>query len=174
VRSRDPRGYYAALHVSPDASDAEINLAFKFLKEAYQKKHKQVDVGKIREAYEALGHPLRRAAYDEGMNRNPKRSIGRPRFGFFQILIGLLVVSLIVVWVLVGPELKAHLTAFEPGDELVWSKTGKPAGTVLAYSAAHSFREGVIGPAYQVRPSGDDPPRWYPAGDIKRHCKKSR
>ena len=38
--SRDPKGYYALLNLSPNASDAEVRLAYTFLKIAWGRNRK--------------------------------------------------------------------------------------------------------------------------------------
>jgi DnaJ-class molecular chaperone len=71
--NRDPRGFYAALHVTPDATPAEIQRAFRAL---MRKRHPDVDasagavsaggdeVRRILEAFAVLRGPQSRAAYD--------------------------------------------------------------------------------------------------------------
>ena len=79
--NRDPRGYYAALHVTPDATPAEIHRAFRAL---MRLRHPDVeassgalpeatsgavpdggeDARRILESFAVLRNPKTRAAYD--------------------------------------------------------------------------------------------------------------
>lgn len=71
--SRDPRGFYAALHVSPDATPLEIQRAFRAM---MRLRHPDVgassgagpdggeDVRRILESYAVLRNPESRVAYD--------------------------------------------------------------------------------------------------------------
>ncbi|MET1064239.1 MAG: J domain-containing protein [Arthrobacter sp.] len=77
--NRDPRGYYAALHVTPDSTPSEIQRAFRALVRLH---HPDVDptagaapgavlndgdgdgVGRILEAFAVLRDPKARAEYD--------------------------------------------------------------------------------------------------------------
>ncbi|AOT02445.1 J domain-containing protein [Arthrobacter sp. U41] len=75
--NRDPRGYYAALHVTPDATPAEIQRAFRAL---MRLRHPDVgtsagadtepgagdDVRRILESFAVLRNPQTRAEYDPG------------------------------------------------------------------------------------------------------------
>ena len=75
--NRDPRGYYAALHVTPDATPAEIQRAFRAL---MRLRHPDVgtpadtgpgaadDVRRILESFAVLRTPKTRAEYDPGRN----------------------------------------------------------------------------------------------------------
>lgn len=75
--NRDPRGYYAALHVTPDATPAEIQRAFRAL---MRLRHPDVgtaadtgtgaadDVRRILESFAVLRNPKTRAEYDPGRN----------------------------------------------------------------------------------------------------------
>ncbi|HSN35724.1 MAG TPA: J domain-containing protein [Arthrobacter sp.] len=75
--NRDPRGYYAALHVTPDATPAEIQRAFRAL---MRLRHPDVgataetgtvaadDVRRILESFAVLRNPNTRAEYDPGRN----------------------------------------------------------------------------------------------------------
>lgn len=71
--NRDPRGYYAALDVTPDATPAEIHRAFRAL---MRLRHPDVeassgalseggeDARRILESFAVLRNPKTRAAYD--------------------------------------------------------------------------------------------------------------
>ncbi|MCX6498805.1 MAG: J domain-containing protein [Arthrobacter sp.] len=71
--NRDPRGFYAALHVTPDATPAEIQRSFRAL---MRLRHPDVDasagavpdggeeVRRILESFAVLRNPQSRAAYD--------------------------------------------------------------------------------------------------------------
>ncbi|MDR7082532.1 DnaJ-class molecular chaperone [Arthrobacter ginsengisoli] len=70
---RDPRGYYAALHVTPDATPVEIQRAFRAL---MRRRHPDVgssadagsgaadDVRRILESFAVLRDPKSRTEYD--------------------------------------------------------------------------------------------------------------
>lgn len=73
--NRDPRGYYAALHVSPDASQQEISRTFRAIMRLL---HPDVgapdggdagDVRMILAAYAVLRNPKTRADYDRAGRR---------------------------------------------------------------------------------------------------------
>ena len=71
--NRDPRGFYAALHVAPDAAPAEIQRAFRAL---MRLRHPDVgassaagtadgdEVRRILESFAVLRNPTSRAEYD--------------------------------------------------------------------------------------------------------------
>ncbi len=83
----DPRGYYAALHVTPDATQADIRRAFRSL---IRLRHPDVgrsdsgqssgdDVHAILAAFAVLRDPLARAAYDrEGRDADLARGTRDP------------------------------------------------------------------------------------------------
>jgi hypothetical protein len=86
------------------------------------------------------------------------------------VLVALLVISSAVLLLTVGPDLRAQFVSFEAGDELVWSKTGRPLGTVLTVEHQHVFPNGSASKAYQIRPADGEGPVWYPARDVERYC----
>ena len=94
MRNRDPKGYYAALNISPGASQQEIRLAYTFLKQAYKTRRKRRDP-KVRQAYETLGDREQRKRYDEG--RSSRVSLLTRRDGESRLhSVPLLVVALLV------------------------------------------------------------------------------
>jgi DnaJ-class molecular chaperone len=67
----DPRGYYAALHVTPAASQADIQRAFRALIRLHHpdigspgQQGGGADVRSILDAFAVLRHPATRAEYD--------------------------------------------------------------------------------------------------------------
>lgn len=75
----DPRGYYAALHVAPDATQQEISRAFRSIMRLL---HPDVggsdggdarDVRGILDAYAVLRNPTSRADYDRPESHAPAR-----------------------------------------------------------------------------------------------------
>jgi uncharacterized protein YgiM (DUF1202 family) len=69
MQARDPKGYYAQLGVAHTASAAEIKQAFRRLAmQAHPDRHPstaaQETFKQLVQAYEALRHPVKRAAYD--------------------------------------------------------------------------------------------------------------
>lgn len=81
----DPRGYYAALHVAPDATQQEISRAFRAL---MRQRHPDVgnpaggeDVRSILAAFAVLRDPKARADYDraEAKADQPGNVAGGPR-----------------------------------------------------------------------------------------------
>jgi curved DNA-binding protein CbpA len=174
VRKRDPLGYYAALKVSPEASAVEINLSFKFLKDSYRENRRAVDIGKVQAAFETLSNPAERRKYDNGGKVRPSAAAVRRRqqVSLMSILLVALVISSGVLLFFVGPDIRAQLTGFSAGDQLYWRETGDPLGAVVTYEEHHAFPSGVVAPAFQIRPDSDGDLKWYPARDLKRHCKK--
>ena len=73
-RNPDPRGYYALLHVSPDASRQEIGRAFRALMRRHHPDVGQLDIdapdgtdaGAILHAFAVLRDARSRAEYDAG------------------------------------------------------------------------------------------------------------
>jgi curved DNA-binding protein CbpA len=169
VSKRDPQGYYAALNLSPDATAAEIRLAYNFIKQSYQEQRRQIDIGKIRSAYEVLSDPRARRRYDRGETDGSDpmawiRSI-KPR----QVLVPLLCVSLVVFLFLVGPSLRAQFRSFEPGDQVYWVENDEDLGKILSFDREHRFPSGAVVPAFEVLPASGESPVWYPARDLKRY-----
>ena len=175
MRGRDPLGYYAALNISPEASAAEIRLAYEFLKQSYHTERKQLDISKIRAAFHTLGDARERKAYDAGKTGQRAASSGqRPQVKVtpLQVSLGLLAVALVVLLFLVGPELRAVVVGYDVGDVLYWTDSQRDLGTIEAYVQAHSFPGGTVAPAYRVRPADGGAPVWYPARDLKRHARQ--
>lgn len=83
--NRDPRGFYAALHVAPDATPVEIQRSFRAL---MRLRHPDVDasagavpdggeeVRRILESFAVLRNPESRAAYDPGALTFGPSSVG--------------------------------------------------------------------------------------------------
>lgn len=76
----DSRGYYAALHVAPDATQQEISRAFRAL---MRQRHPDTgnstggdDVRSALEAFAVLRDPRSRAAYDKGQDRPDRPAPG--------------------------------------------------------------------------------------------------
>jgi curved DNA-binding protein CbpA len=170
VKKRDPKGYYAVLNISPEASHQEIRLAYSFLKQAYKDGKKNLNIGLIQAAYETLSDSEQRDLYDKGGASS--RSGGRSRLHSVPLLVTLLVVLLGVLAFAVGPVMKAHFTTFDAGAELYWKRTGKPVGVVLAYDPAHEFESGAATPAYQVEIRSGAEPVWFSAWDLNRNCER--
>ena len=171
VQQRDPKGYYSVLNVTADASGEEILLSYRFLKLAFRERREKLNIGAIQEAYEVLSDAERKAAYD-GMSR-PAPAVspftaGKPWFSSLALLASLVVVLMVVLAVVHGPELRYSMTTFQPGDRLYLLEDGTFLGTVSAYEARHAFRNGARADAYQLRKSDEGQGDWYPAGDLAR------
>ena len=168
---RDPLGYYTALHVSPHATSAEIRLSYTFIKRSYQRKRRDLDVAKIRAAYETLSDPLTREMYDNGEIAR----VGAPsRLGSIPlrpVLLPLLIVAVLVLVGMVGPGFLAQLRDFEPGDEIYWSTNDETLGKVLSFEREHQFPSGSVSPAFEILPASGEAPVWYPARDLKRYAR---
>jgi curved DNA-binding protein CbpA len=175
LRGKDPQGYYAALNIGPDASAAEIRLAYEFLKQSYHTERKHLDIGKIRAAYKVLSDPKERRSYDAGdANRRAAKGelLRQLKAHALPIAIALLAVSAAVLLYLVGPDVRAQFVGFDSGDELYWADGSRDLGTVEAFVQQHTFPSGAVAPAYLVRPAGGGEPIWYPARDLKRYARQ--
>ena len=168
VKNRDPKGYYAVLNISPDASRQEIRLAFEFRKQAYKEGRKSLDIGKVQTAYETLSDARERDLYDRG---GASRSGGKSRLHSLPLLVTLLVVFVGVLAIAVVPVVKARFTTFEAGDELYWKKTGKPLGVVRTYDPQHEFEGGVVAAGYRIEVRSGQEPVWFAARDLNRNCR---
>jgi curved DNA-binding protein CbpA len=168
VKKRDPRGYYAALNVSPDASQQEIRLAYEFLKQAYKDGRKGLDIGKIQTAYETLSEVQERDLYDRG---GSARTGGKSRLHSVPLLVTLFVVFVAILAFAIGPIIKAHFTTFEAGDDLYWKRTGKFFGAVQAFDPQHEFENGIAAPGYRVELQSGQEAVWFPARDLNRNCR---
>jgi curved DNA-binding protein CbpA len=165
------------LNVSPDASGVEIRLSYELLKKSYHSERKQLDISRIRAAYQTLSHPGGRKAYDTGRaadNSKPslddvKRVLATHRL---PIAIGLIALGIVVLLSLVGPELRANFVDFDAGDELYWVDHHRPLGTIETFEAHHKFPTGAVAPAYRVKPAEGGEPAWYPARDLERHARR--
>ena len=173
MATRDPKGFYKTLHVSPSANSTEIELSYKFLKRAYTNGNRSIDVGRIQAAYDTLSDPELRKHYDghkvatgSTSSAAGMRSLLRSPYVAAPVAVAFLV-SLAFTF---GPMLAAQMTSFDAGDRLVWKKTGKPLGEVVGYTDAHSFEEGPTVPAYEVQLTVDSS-QWFPAAELHRGCK---
>jgi curved DNA-binding protein CbpA len=171
VRNRDPKGHYAALNISPGASQQEIRLAYKFLKRAYQEGQKSLNLGKIQEAYETLSQPRQRKLYDPGPSSPLTRPDGKSRLNSVPLLLTLLIVFVGVVAFAFGPAIRAHFMTFDVGADLYWKRTEKPLGVVLEHDAEHQFPDGLRASAYRIQLSSGEETVWLPALDLNRHCR---
>ena len=178
MRDRDPLGYYAVLSVSPDASAPEIRLAYEMLKQSYRSERRHLDIAKIRAAYQTLSHAAGRRAYDTGrpIGESKSTSIADLQRVLathrLPIAVGLLVLGIVVLLSLVGPDLRASFVAYDAGDELYWVDHQRPLGTIEAFEEHHQFPTGTTAPAYRVKPSMGGEPEWYPARDLERHARR--
>jgi curved DNA-binding protein CbpA len=173
MKSRDPEGLYAALNVSPDASQQEIKLAYTFLKQAYRKGVRSVKIGKVREAYGRLGTPAERKKYDAGkQSRLPRlrRPDGTTALNSAPLLAGLALMLLVVTAFVFGPAVRARFVTFDPGTRLYWKDTGRTLGTVIKLERDHLFAEGRRGSAYQIDMGSGGEPVWFAATDLALNC----
>jgi len=162
-------GYYAALNVSPEATAGEIRLSYTFIKQSYHEERRQLDIGKIRAAYEILSDPKARRKYDSGKAANVGVMALFSSISPQQVLLPLLIISGLVLLVILGPGLRAQFRSFEPGDEIYWSENGETLGRVLSFDREHQFSSGSVAPAFEILPDSGEEPVWYPARDLKRY-----
>jgi len=177
MKHRDPNGLYAALNISPGAGAQEIRLAYVFLKEAYKKGQRSLDIGRIRLAYQTLGNPAERRRYDAGKRSRFARFTrpdGTTRLNSVPLLIALTVVMAGVTAYTLGPMIQARFVTFDVGDNLYWNELGQPLGTVLELAEAHEFSERGREPAYLIDMGAGTEPVWFPARDLARNCKPRR
>lgn len=170
----DPRGYYAALNISPAADQTEVLLAYRFLRASHREGKKVRNIGRIEEAFKALGNPTRRAEYDGalpcpgGLLRDRD---GKSRLNSGLALFAISALFLVVLGIIFGAQLKAPFVRFEVGDSIEWKSTRRPVGVVVAVDEAHAFPEGGTQAAYRVRSqSGSE--LWLPAADLHLNGKR--
>jgi len=164
MAKHDPKRYYALLNVSPGASDVEIRLAYKFLKQAHKDGKKVSDIGRIREAYTTLSDRDSRARYDGAT----KRAAGPSRLGSTWAALSVAVVFAVTIGLVFGSQLTAPFVSFDRGDKLYWKSTRKPLGTVLEYEESHEFPEAPTQAAYRIQ-FGSGEVRWFGAADLHRN-----
>ena len=165
----DPKGYYAALNLSPDATAAEILLAYNFIKQSYHEERRQMDIGRVRAAYEVLSDPRARRSYDKATAAGGSGPAWMKSISWSKLLVPLLVVAAVALLVIVGPSLRAQLRSFDPGDEIYWVENGESLGKVLKFDREHHFPTGATAPAFEILPASGEDPVWYPARDLKRY-----
>ena len=174
MKHRDPKGLYAALNISPGAGAQEIRLAYVFLKEAYKKGQRSLDIGKIRQAHETLGNPAERRRYDAGKPSRFGRFTrpdGTTPLNSVPLLIALVVIVVGVTAYTLGPLVQARFVTFNVGDNLYWTEIGQPLGTVLEIAEAHEFSARGQESAYLIDMGAGNEPIWFPARDLARNCK---
>lgn len=174
MSKRDPQGYYQALNVSASASDEEILLSYRLLKQSFRQHCGKLNIGLIQEAFETLSDQEKRSEYDL-LSRPAAASIRAtgvvdPRFSAPVLLIGLIVVFMIVLAVVKGADIRASFVTFHQGDQLYFTEDNSSLGTVVAYEGSHRFQNGAQAPAYQLREAGGHE-EWYPARDLARISK---
>jgi hypothetical protein len=171
VGKNDPKGYYAALNLGPDATASEIRLAYNFMKQSYHEERRQMDIGKVRAAYEVLSDPRARRSYDDGSSQGRNGAAWLKKISFRKVLVPVLAVGLAALLVMLGPSLRAQFRSFDPGDEIYWSENDEPLGTVLQFEREHRFPTGATVPAFEILPASGEDPVWYPARDLKRYAR---
>jgi curved DNA-binding protein CbpA len=165
---RDPKGYYAVLNLSPGASDAEVQLAYTFLKNAWRTNRK-IDRARVKEAYDVLIDPKTRREYQ---NRR-RGSVALDRTALYGAAVGLIVVLFAVAALLFPGFLLPAAQPFTIGDRLLNATDLAPLGEVIAVEPGHVFPNGGSGDAYRVR-AHDGSEIWYPAADLEHHFRRSR
>lgn len=166
----DPKGYYAALNVSPKACGQEIRLAYELLKQARKRGKRNLDMGKIEAAHEVLGDAQRRRQYDDGHRPSRKRH-GPSRLHSVPLLLALALMFLGALWIAFAPQVRGRLVSFDVGDDLYWRSTQKALGQVVDVEEQHEFPEGAALPAYHVQPASGAQPMWFPARDLNANCR---
>lgn len=167
--NHDPKGYYAALGISPGATASEIRLSYNFIKQSYHEERRHVDIAKIQAAYEVLSDPNARRKYDRGVAAAGGVPKWMKSISVRQVFVPALIVSALVLLALLGPDLRAQFRSFEPGEEIYWAENEEPLGKVLSFEREHRFSTGSVAPAFEILPASGGEPVWYPARDIKRY-----
>ena len=171
MNKADSMGFYDSLNISHRASQDEIRLAYVMLKQANAQKGK-TPPPKVQEAYETLRDPKQRKVYDAGPESAfnvLKRSDGTSRLNSVPLLISLSAVLVLALIITVGPMIKVHFTEYAVGDQLYWTASSRPFGSVVTFEEKHAFPDGVVMPAYQVRPASGGILEWHSAKDLHRH-----
>ena len=164
--SRDPKGYYALLNLSPNASEAEVRLAYTFLKIAWGMNRK-LNRAKIKEAYDCLSDADRCLEYRTA----GKKKRGSPGNRVY-VFGGSLALVLFLVGAFVFPGfLIPAADPFRSGDRLLHAGDMAPLGEVVRMEAGHRFANGLAGNAYLIRME-DGTERWFPTIDLERHYQK--
>jgi hypothetical protein len=177
VSQRDPRGYYAALGLSPGANEIEIGMAFRARKRAYLERRISLDIKKVQAAYEILRNPAKRKAYDEGQveagasplrARLPSMSELATGRRLWIAAASVLLLGAVLVWAQHGATVRGTFVRFETGDALVDIHTGAALGEVTRVEGDHVFPNGGKTRAYQVDlETGGS--KWFPAKDLERN-----
>lgn len=170
-KKSDREGHYAALNVSPEATQSEIRLAYEMSKQAHKAKGRRPPPA-VRAAYEVLSDAEARERYDAGpkpLFGFLKRPDGTSRLNSVPVLIGSVIVLIVTLGFMAGPEIRMHFTQYEVGDELYWKRNSKPFGVIEAYEEQHPFADGTRMAAYRVRSAKDEESSWHPAKDLHRY-----
>ena len=158
----------------PGASPQEIRLAYMFLKEAYKKGQRSLEIGKIRQAYQTLGNPKERRRYDAGKPSRFSRFTrpdGTTPLNSIPLLLALVVIMVGVTAYTLGPMIQSRFVTFDVGDDLYWKETGQSLGTVLELAEAHEFSGRGRTAAYLIDLGAGNEPVWFPAHDLARNCR---
>jgi len=165
---RDPLGYYRVLNLSPGANEAEIRLAYTFLKNAWQRDRK-IPRSRIKEAYDCLSDPTLKASYDSGKRARAARGARGDRDWVAVGVAGSIMVALLLFAGLIFPGfLLPGPAQFASGSLLVRQKDQAPLGEIVRREPAHLFPNGGSGSAYLVR-FADGSEHWYPSSDLENH-----
>jgi hypothetical protein len=176
VGHSDPRGYYAALGLSPGANEIEIGMAFRARKRAYLERRISLDIKKVQAAYEILRNPAKRKAYDEGqVEGGAPLSVRLPAMSklatgrrLWIAAASILLLGAVLVLAKHGATVRGTFVRFEAGDALVDIHTGTALGQVTRVEAGHVFPNGGKTRAYQVDlETGES--KWFPAKDLERN-----
>ena len=157
----DPSGYYRVLNLSPGATDAEVRLAYTFLKNEWQMNRK-IPRARIKEAYDFLCDPNQKEAYDAGRAEDGGGVMLR-------VTGAALLTGLVLFWAFVFPGvLQPGRATFHAGDRLHQARVGAFLGEVVRKEEGHRFPNGAAGDAYLVRLE-DGSERWFPTTDLEAH-----
>jgi curved DNA-binding protein CbpA len=162
---RDPLGYYKVLNLSPGANEAEIRLAYTFLKNAWQR-DRRIPRSRIKEAYDCLSDSRQKAAYDSG-----KRSRGDRDMVAVGVSGAIMVALLLFAGLIFPGFFLPNPKPFASGTAVVRQKDQAPLGEIVRREPAHLFPNGVSGAAYLVR-LADGTERWYPTTDLENHYQR--
>ena len=200
MKEQKLRNFYEMLSIREDASDAEIEKAYRKIMERVRV-HVNAPIlqKQFNLIYEVLKNPAVRKRYDTLLSAKKRgeevleldwEQVLKEPGGFvpedygkvekkrkwtakeLRIALGVLVIILVIsFFIFVFPKVSHKLVSFGPGDQIYSKESGTYFGKIIEYEGRHKFPNGALGEAYLVELESRNR-KWLPAEDLRKSFRK--